>query len=60
MLLLVYLKNKYGLLSSTLITVFFGSFAATLLGIGYYGEGALSTALLFYDIIYSIPAFFSI
>jgi hypothetical protein len=57
MLLLVYLKNKYGLLSSTLITVFFGSFAATLLGIGYYGEGALSTALSFYDIIYSIPAF---
>jgi hypothetical protein len=57
MLLLIYLKNKYGLLSSTLITVFFGSFAATLLGIGYYGEGALSTALSFYDIIYSIPAF---
>lgn len=57
LLILVFLKDKRGLLSSTLIATVFGSFIATLLGIGYYGEGALTTALSFYDLIYSIPAY---
>jgi len=57
LLILIFLRDKKGLFSSTLIATVFGSFVATLLGIGYYGEGALTTALSFYDLIYSIPAY---
>ncbi|HLI46304.1 MAG TPA: hypothetical protein VKU94_03840, partial [Geobacterales bacterium] len=42
---------------SSLLAAIIGSFMATLLGLAYYGEGALSTALSFYDVIYLLPAY---
>jgi len=57
LILLIYFKERIGILASSLLVAIFGSFMATILGIAYYGEGALSTALSFYDIIYLFPAY---
>jgi len=57
MIVLVNLKEKKGILASTLFSGILGTFMATLLGTFYYGEGALSTALSFFDLIFAIPAY---
>lgn len=57
LLIIVLLKKKYGIATTSLLTVLFGTFMATILGVTNYGEGGLATALSFFDIIYAIPAY---
>lgn len=56
-LLLLFFMRKYSLLSSTLLSTLIVSIVIILLGIGYYGEGGISTAFSFINLIYAIPAY---
>lgn len=56
-ILLIYFTKRNGILSSTLLSTLIVSVVIVLLGVGYYGEGGISTAFSFLNILYAIPAY---
>jgi hypothetical protein len=56
-ILLIYFTKRNVILSSTLLSTLIVSVVIVLLGVGYYGEGGISTAFSFLNILYAIPAY---
>ncbi|MEM0482486.1 MAG: hypothetical protein QXM16_06350 [Nitrososphaerota archaeon] len=51
------LKRRMGVAGASLMTVLIGTVTATLLGLAYYGEGAISVSMTFFESVFIFPAY---
>jgi hypothetical protein len=51
------LKRRIGVAGASVMTVLIGTVIATLLGLAYYGEGAIAVTMTFFESIFIFPAY---